>query len=120
MPDTRSNETRPPCTVLHVEDSEDDALLFARFIETLQSFRLVGQVTDADEALAWVLGQNQFADRRRFPFPDIVVLDLRMSAGSYGLEFLSRTQRLAPRPVVGVLTHVNDPTERRRAIDLGA
>lgn len=49
-------------------------------------------VTSGKEALAYIDGQGEYADRRRYPFPKILLLDWRMP-GMSGFELLGEIQR---------------------------
>jgi CheY-like chemotaxis protein len=79
-------------TVLLAEDSEDDVFFFSRALE--ESAERVNvpirlEVTrDGREALAYLNGEGEFGDRRKYPFPEIVVTDLKMPLVN-GLEVLA-------------------------------
>jgi CheY-like chemotaxis protein len=73
--------------VLHIEDDPNDRdLLAAAVQETEVPFQLYS-ASDAQQAIAFLTAASQSANRRRFPIPALVLLDLKMP-GSNGIEFL--------------------------------
>lgn len=73
-------------TFLVLEDDADDAILIRRAFTNARCFAFVCRNTS--EARAYLLGAGMYADRRRFPFPDIFVTDLRLGEES-GLNFVA-------------------------------
>jgi CheY-like chemotaxis protein len=73
-------------TFLVLEDDADDAILIRRAFTNARCFAFVCRNTS--EARAYLLGAGMYADRRRFPFPDIFVTDLRLGEES-GLSFVA-------------------------------
>lgn len=84
-----------PLLILHVEDDENDAILFQKACERaglpVQTFR----VDAADRARAYLLGEGIYADRELYPLPQIIVLDLKMPRMS-GFEFLKWLRNTDP------------------------
>ena len=80
---------------------------------------LATTLASGDEAIAYLAGEGKYAERTVYPFPDIVVLDLKMPGrnGFDVLEFMKKRK-------IQVLTIVNsDSGEKRdveRALRLGA
>jgi two-component system, response regulator len=68
-------------STLHTLLVEDDRA-YARIVQcTLRRTRpgqTVYHVSDGGEALDYVFGRGDFADREKFPLPGIILLDLRM------------------------------------------
>ena len=79
-------------TLLLVEDCGDDVLLFQHAIEKASektSVPIRVEVThDGEEAIAYLKGEGVFSDRNKFPFPEIVITDLKMPRLS-GLDVLA-------------------------------
>ncbi len=107
--------------VLLVDDSVNDTLLMrtvfdrAGFVEPLRFAR------DGDEAIAYLRGDGTFADRKKFPFPTVVLLDLNMPRKN-GFEVLEwiRQQPALKRLRVYPLSASSRPEDISRAYDLGA
>lgn len=80
--------------VLHVEDSDDDVLFFARALEKLGSSARVERVHDGAQAQQYLKGEGKYEDRVQHPLPDAIVLDIRM-AGVDGRSFATWLRREA-------------------------
>lgn len=66
-------------TILYVDDSEEDReLMNLAFRRSADNLRLE-MVEGGEPGCAYLEGSSQFADRARFPFPDLVLLDLKMT-----------------------------------------
>ena len=109
------------CAILIAEDKETDVILLRRALAKAAIANPVHFVTDGEQAIAYVTGGGEFADRRRFPLPGIIVLDLKLPRQS-GLEVLRwlKTQPGLRRIPVIVLTSSAEETDVNAAYDLGA
>jgi DNA-binding response OmpR family regulator len=107
------------CKVILVDDSEDDVFLFERSLSRHPRIQLVWRGENGNEAIDYLGGTGKFADRTQYPWPDVVVLDLKMPARS-GFEVLEWMQGKANMPVVMVLSSSDLPQDRLRAAQLGA
>lgn len=76
-----------PLRILHVEDSEQDLILLGRACEAAGLPAQFQRVGDGVQAVAYLSGEGRFGDRRTYPFPDLIVLDLNLP-GMGGLDFL--------------------------------
>jgi CheY-like chemotaxis protein len=65
-------------SVLLADDSEDDRLFIRRALRRIPRFILAGEVTDGVAATAWLSGEGDYENRQKFPFPDVLLLDLKM------------------------------------------
>jgi len=75
-----------------------------------------------DEALDYLAGGGDFADRARYPFPALMLLDLQLPrrSGHEVLEWLrAQAEELRRLPVV-VFTSSREPRDINRAYELGA
>ncbi len=108
-------------TILHVEDDANDALLFRHAWQEAGSAFDLQAVEDGDEAIAYLKGADKFADRTRYPMPQLVLLDLKMPRVN-GFDVLAWARKEPPfskLPIV-VLTSSNHELDIKRAYDLGA
>lgn len=107
--------------ILIVEDSADDAFLMERAFQRAGVDHLVHVSRDGDQAIRYLAGEGEFADRERWPLPGLALVDLRMPCGS-GLDVLAYVrsrQGLRRLPVI-VLTAGGNPGDIDRAYDMGA
>ena len=83
-----ARERHGPKNVLVVEDNADDVellLIASRTAPDTVSFHIV---RDAEQALAYLKGEGQFADRQAHPFPDLLLLDVWLP-GMNGFDLLA-------------------------------
>ena len=107
--------------ILLVEDNSDDVLLMKCVLEDAGVDISVQVVDSAEDAISYLAGHGEYADRHLFPMPRVVFVDLKLPAkpGHEVLEWMARKPEL--RQVLKVvLTGSNDPQDRKRAYDLGA
>lgn len=64
-------------TILIAEDDEDDFFFTARELGKATSAPLM-HVESGRGAIDYLAGQGKYTDRGAFPFPDVVLLDLKM------------------------------------------
>jgi CheY-like chemotaxis protein len=92
--------------ILLVEDNPDHAELVRRSLEHFQFANSLHHVDDGGPALDYIFGRGSYADRVRYPAPDLVLLDLRLPRVS-GLEVLRHVKShptLHRTPVVVLTT----------------
>jgi CheY-like chemotaxis protein len=109
-----------PLTILYVEDDPNDVLLVQRAVKKTNAPARLYTAADGDKALAY-LGAEDFADRDKFPSPQIVLLDLKMPRKS-GFEVLAwiRGHPQLKRMIVIVFTSSRHDEDINRAYELGA
>lgn len=105
---------------LLVEDNEDDAFFMERALQDAGLKNSLKIVSNGDQAIEYMSGAGSFADRTRYPFPDMVFLDLKMP-GRDGFDVLAWMRKAGRIDVpVAVLTSSPEEVDRRRARELGA
>lgn len=95
-----------PLTILLVEDNPDHAELVLRSMADSLIANSIMHVEDGEAALGYLHGRGQYADRRRFPMPHLMLLDLRLPKVD-GLEVLRQVkedENLRVLPVVILTT----------------
>lgn len=107
--------------ILLVEDNEDDVFLMQRALKAAGIQNPLHVVTDGEQAVAYLSGKEQFADRKRYPFPSLIFLDLKLPYIS-GLEVLTWKQGRTDLPpaIVIVITSSNEPSDLKTAYQSGA
>ena len=117
----KAAEDQPASVVLIAEDDPNDVLLLKRAFAKARIPASVLFVSNGQEALQYLQGEPPFDDRVTHPFPDVLLLDLKMPMLG-GLEVL---EWLASRPdraevCVVVFSSCLGPEECRQALTLGA
>lgn len=64
--------------VLLADDSEDDRFFLRTAINRNSRLAVIGEVQDGEEAIAYLSGLGAFRNRQQHPFPDVLLLDLKM------------------------------------------
>jgi CheY-like chemotaxis protein len=107
--------------VLLVDDSKNDAMLMRTVFERAGFVQPMRVAVDGDDAIAYLRGDGRYSDRKLFPLPTTVLLDLNMP-GKNGFEVLDwiRHQAALRRMRVYVLSASSRPQDIERAYDLGA
>ena len=65
-------------TILLVEDEENDVVFMEMALEKAGLMRAFQVAEDGEEAINYLSGKGEFADRARFPLPALVFLDLKL------------------------------------------
>src|SRR5713226_6349675 len=106
--------------VLIADDSAEDRFLMTSAMRHARRLKIIAEVSDGNEVISYLDGSAGFRDRRKFPLPDLLLLDLKMplTDGFEVLEWL-RTRSFLSLTVV-VLTDSMRADHIKRAMDLGA
>lgn len=110
-----------PAKILLVEDNRMDIELT---LDAFQEARLGNQlfvVNNGREALDYLFGNEKYQDRKQYPLPDIVLLDLKMP-GIDGFEVLRQVKSapLLKRIPIIILTSSTEEGDRAMSYDCGA
>jgi CheY-like chemotaxis protein len=104
--------------ILLAEDERDDALQTQTTLRSAGVLNPVVLVADGDEAIAYLKGESQFSNRQKFPYPGILLLDLKMPRVD-GFRVLSwlNFQCDREKPLVIVLSGHGELRNIQRAYD---
>ena len=110
-----------PAHILLVEDNRMDVEL------TLDAFRerrlsnSVHVAGDGQAALDYLNGSGEYADREKYPLPDLILLDLKMPVmdGIDVLRHIKGAEKLRRIPVI-MLTSSREEGDRAASYDHGA
>jgi len=107
-------------TTLLVEDEENDATLVKMAFKKNNVPKPVQWVKDGMEAVAYLNGEGAYADRALYPFPQILLLDLKMPrmTGLELLQWLRSNSHFRIVPTI-ILTSSRQEPDIERAYDLG-
>lgn len=111
----------PPAIILYAEDEETDVYLFRMALKKCERDHQLLHVSDGQETINYLSGNGQYADRSQFPFPDLLLLDLKMprASGLEVLEWLNSQTQVKKLPAV-MLTSSDHPSDIETAKRLGA
>lgn len=107
--------------ILLVEDNPDDVQLTLRALKKNKILNEVIVARDGVEALDYLFGNGEFADRNPDDKPQVILLDLKMPRMD-GLDVLRRIradERTRLQPVV-ILTTSSEEKDRVESYELGA
>lgn len=111
----------PATTVLLAEDNADEAMLMQRAFKMCGLQRPPHIVRDGLEAIAYLKGEGKFSDRTMHPYPQIIILDLKMPKAS-GFEVLAWLKEHQDQMVIPTIvwSSSSDLRDVKRAYCLGA
>ena len=85
--------------ILLVEDEDNDIFFVKRATERAKAGHTLHAVKDGEEAIHYLRGEGMYADRQKFPVPNVILTDLKMP-GMGGMELL---KWLRTHPECGVI-----------------
>jgi CheY-like chemotaxis protein len=108
-------------TVLLVEDDENDVLFMQMAMEHAGIADRLQIVEDGEQAIDYLSGKGDYADRARYPLPVLILLDLKLPR-VMGMDVLKwiREKPDFDLTVVIVLTSSQHRTDIQAACSLGA
>jgi CheY-like chemotaxis protein len=88
--------------VLLADDDENDTFLIERAFDRLGWSRPLAVLSDGEQVIDYLLGQDDYSDRSMWPVPDLLVLDHWMPrlSGIDVLKWIRRQPRFFRLPVV--------------------
>jgi CheY-like chemotaxis protein len=110
--------------VLLAEDNPNDVVLIRRAFEETRALNPLQVVENGAEAIHYLAGEGNFADRNTYPFPVLFLLDLKMPVmdGLEVLRWLHDHPEIPRKLPVVVLssTELPDETQVAYAMDIQA
>src|SRR5690349_1641217 len=108
-------------TVLYVEDEENDVLFMRRAFVKEGLGAALQSVADGRAAIDYLSGAKGYGERKQYPVPAVVLLDLHLPAvpGFEVLKWMRGDPNYAATPVV-VFTSSPRAEDQQRAQELGA
>jgi CheY-like chemotaxis protein len=112
--------TEPKPTILLVEDNEEDAFLLRRALRMEHIDCALQTAEDGQEAIEYLGGVGKYADRATYPFPNLVLLDLKLPY-VHGFEVLAwvATQPTCKDLKIIILTSSGEDRDREKAEQFG-
>jgi CheY-like chemotaxis protein len=106
--------------VLMADDSEDDRLLMRIILRNHPKLILAGEVFSGEQVQAYLSGNGIYTNRQKYPFPDLLLLDLKMPGLSgFGVLDWLRAQAFPDLKVV-VLSDLALEEQHTHSEKLGA
>jgi CheY-like chemotaxis protein len=107
--------------LLVAEDNDLDALLLERLVERCGNAFQMKRVTHGEAATDYLGGTGAFADRTKYPLPDLLLLDLKMPRkdGFAVLQWRRDNREFSRLPIV-IFSSSNLQDDISRAYALGA
>jgi CheY-like chemotaxis protein len=111
----------PNLQILVAEDNEDDVFILQRALRKAGVANPMHVCPDGQEVLNYLKGEGPYADRAKYPFPRLLLLDLKMPrlSGLDVLRWLHEHPECNVIPKV-VLTSSREPRDVSEAYRFGA
>jgi len=108
-------------TILLVDDDENDVLLTRMAFEKNGIHNTIHWARDGVEAIAYLNGEGEFSNRQMYPFPEVLLLDLKMPRMT-GLELLTWIRDHPDYKVIPTIIMTSSKLEAdiKQAYSLGA
>jgi CheY-like chemotaxis protein len=112
---------RGALVILLVEDDENDLFFVQRATSEGAVGHKVYAVHDGSDAIRYLRGEGDYADRQKFPIPNVILTDIKMP-GMGGFDFLRWLRSHPESSVIPVIVYSNSNLEKdvTEAYRLGA
>jgi len=107
--------------ILIVDDNHAEQILLRRAFQKFGTGWAVECVSSGKEAVAYLSGSGDYADRQRYPYPSMLITDLHMESGD-GFMVLGYLHTHPERRIIPtlVLSSSDDPEDMKRCYQIGA
>ncbi len=108
-------------TILLADDNADDRVMMRSALSRSGVAARLQMVKDGMEVLRYLQGEGPYADRRQYPMPEMLILDMKMPRldGNATLEKLQADRELSRIPVI-IISGMSELHDVKRAYELGA
>src|ERR1700691_1681169 len=105
--------------ILLIEDNEDDVFILKRAMGKLQKWIPMYVAINGQEALDYLRAVGNYKDRKTFPVPSLIFLDLKLPKvhGFEVLTWINQQPEFKNIPVA-ILTSSPEERDRKRAEEL--
>lgn len=119
MPSNYYGKTQP-MVILYADDDPEDRMLAQEAFEESRITNELHFVENGEELIDYLKGNNKYADRKKYPVPGLILLDLNMPKkdGKEALKDIKSDPELKTIPVV-VLTTSSTEEDIHLTYDLG-
>ena len=92
----------PPVTVLHIDDDPNDVELFRAAARKANAQFAIHNVSDGEQAMAYLNGRGIYRNRQLYPLPALILLDLKMprATGFEVLRWIRNHPEVGDLPVI--------------------
>ena len=103
-------------TVLLVEDDLNDIFLVKRVFKIAHVRNPLQVVTDGQEAVSYLKGDDKYADRETYPLPKLIVMDIKMPrrSGFEVLEWVKGSHGPLKRIPIVIVSSSEDPADIKK------
>jgi len=98
----RPGSADPELAVLHIDDDPNDTTLLQAATRKAKLSFTLKNAEDFDQAVAYLTGTGIYEDRREYPMPSLILLDLKMprATGFEVLRWLRNNSEVKHIPVI--------------------
>jgi CheY-like chemotaxis protein len=107
--------------ILVIDDDENDLMMIERAFRQNGIGDVIRCLDSGEKGIAYIKGDGEYADRSRFPYPAVVMTDLKMPGidGFAVLQYLKEHPRWKMIPVL-VFSSSADADDIKRSYAMGA